>query len=108
MVSPSSKPSGTRDWSKKALRLKRTALTLIALSVLCLPTAACFEATRSTVTGTGLLSSAQRQAETKKARCGRWQKIEYDGQGDTLPTIWQIRKHNQTGVNAGCWRKDGK
>lgn len=103
-----SSASGTQPWSGKAANLKKTALTLSALLVLCLPIAACFETTRSTVTGTALLSSAQRKVETKKARCGRWQKIKYDGQADTFETIWQIRIHNQTGVNARCWRKDGK
>lgn len=40
-----------------------------------------------------------------KARCAGWRALDYDGQNDTLPTIEQIRIHNQTGVNKKCWTK---
>lgn len=102
--SPKSNASGIRRWSARAVAVKKTALTLCALSALCLPIAGCFEATRSTVTGAGILSSEQRRVAAKEARCARWRMIKFDAESDTITTMQAIRVHNQTGVNAGCWK----
>lgn len=98
MVWLSSKLNGTPRWSRKLTKAKKPALTLSALLVLCLPTAACFEATRSTVT-------AGQSPSASKARCAGWRSIQYDYLNDTMGTIQQVRQHNQTGVNKKCWKE---
>lgn len=103
-ASQSNRPNGMRHWPEKLKRAKRLALTLSALLVLSLPTAACFEATRSTVTGTGSSNASVKQS-AQKARCSSWRPLEYDAENDTLDTIHGIRIHNATGVNKKCWTK---
>lgn len=75
----------------------KPALTLLLLSVLCLPTAGCFEATRTTVT-------AGSKPASLAARCAGWTRISYSGDSDTMETIEQVRIHNQVGRNKRCWK----
>jgi hypothetical protein len=37
-----------------------------------------------------------------KARCAGWKPIKYSGEADTFETIWQVRVHNQLGLNKRC------
>lgn len=100
MDSAPSKPNGPDLWKKKLKTVKKPALTLSALLVLCLPTAACFEATRTTVTATG----GSYRATEQQARCSGWRKITFDAENDTIDTIQQVRVHNRTGRNKRCWK----
>ena len=39
-----------------------------------------------------------------KAQCAPWRAITYSGKRDTPATTRQVRVHNLTGENLGCWK----
>lgn len=43
-------------------------------------------------------------ATAVKTLCTPWRAITYSGTGDTPQTVRQIRVHNKTGQNLGCWK----
>jgi hypothetical protein len=63
--------------------------SLIPLCLLALSLAGC--ATDMTATAT-------------KTLCAAWRPITYSGTRDTSNTVRQVRVHNKTGQNLGCWR----
>lgn len=38
-----------------------------------------------------------------KAQCAAWRAITYSAKKDTADTVRQVRVHNRTGQNLGCW-----
>lgn len=87
MAQPVCRPNGTppsRPRSNAARRLVRT-LSLLSIASLL---AAC-STTSSTET---------------KAQCAAWRAITYSSKKDTAVTVKQIRVHNRTGQNLGCWK----
>jgi len=87
MVHRLCKRNGTPPRKRQSPRLKRLVLTLSLLSTASL-LAAC--ATTSTT-------------ETR-AQCAAWRAITYSSKGDTALTVKQVRVHNRTGQNLGCWK----
>lgn len=74
--------------SKRPSRVaKRRVLTLSALLTLGL-----------------LLPACQTNSTGINAQCAPWRKITYSAKGDTAVTIKEVRVHDQTGVNLGCWK----
>lgn len=98
--SPKKNANGMQRLFARLTAAKRPAMTLCAILALSLPTAACFEATRTTVTGTG----GNKRVNEQKARCAGWSRIKYDGTNDTFETIWQVRVHNALGRKKRCWK----
>lgn len=43
-------------------------------------------------------------ATTIEAQCAAWRRIRYSASKDTKMTVDQIRIHNETGRNLGCWK----
>jgi hypothetical protein len=39
-----------------------------------------------------------------KAVCAPWRAISYASKRDSAPTVRQVRVHNRTGQNLGCWK----
>jgi hypothetical protein len=39
-----------------------------------------------------------------KTQCEAWRPITYSGTRDTPQTVRQVRVHNRTGQNLGCWK----
>jgi hypothetical protein len=49
--------------------------------------------------------TTQTTVTTTKAQCAAWRKITYSWKdGDSQPTIRQIRVHNAVGRKLSCWR----
>lgn len=88
MGNTTSKLSGKLLKALRSIGVKRLAVTLSLLSMPCL-LAACQT--------TGM------SATTNKAICGPWRPITYSAKKDTPATVKQIRTHNRTGANIGCW-----
>ena len=42
-------------------------------------------------------------ATNRAAQCAAWRSISYSSKGDTKLTVKQVRVHNATGKNLGCW-----
>jgi hypothetical protein len=40
---------------------------------------------------------------SKAALCAPWKPISYSSKQDTARTVRQVRAHNLTGKNVGCW-----
>lgn len=38
-----------------------------------------------------------------RAQCAAWRSISYSAKKDTTDTVRQVRVHNRTGQNLGCW-----
>jgi uncharacterized lipoprotein YajG len=51
-----------------------------------------------------LLAGCQTTATTAKTVCAPWRAITYSGTKDTPQTVRQVRVHNATGKNVGCWK----
>jgi hypothetical protein len=52
-----------------------------------------------------LLAGCQTTSTTEtRAQCSAWRAITYSTKGDTAPTVKQVRVHNRTGQNLGCWK----
>lgn len=79
------KPSGTQPCKRQSSKAARLVMTLSAMSLL-------------TLTGCATLTSAT----NLEAQCSAWRKITYYKQ-DTKNTVRQVRVHNATGRNLGCW-----
>jgi len=43
-------------------------------------------------------------ATSPRTVCAPWKPITYSGTRDTAPTTKQVRVHNLTGRNLGCWK----
>ena len=43
-------------------------------------------------------------ATSPEALCAPWRAISYSGQRDSAQTVRQVRVHNATGRNLGCWQ----
>ena len=57
------------------------------------------------LSATFLLTACQTTSSTEiRAQCAAWRSITYSKKGDTGKTIRQVRVHNRTGQNLGCWR----
>jgi hypothetical protein len=50
------------------------------------------------------VAGCQTTATTTKTVCAPWRAITYSGTKDTPNTVRQIRVHNQSGRNVGCWK----
>lgn len=52
-----------------------------------------------------ILSGCQTISSTETAaQCSAWRSITYSGKKDTPETVKQVRVHNRTGQNLGCWK----
>lgn len=81
------KRSGTRPNKLQSSAAKRLALTL------------------SLLLSATLLGACQTTSSTEiRAQCSAWRAITYSSKGDTALTIKQVRIHNRTGQNLGCWK----
>lgn len=49
------------------------------------------------------LAGCQTTATATKTVCAAWTPITYSGTKDTLKTTRQVKVHNKTGQNLGCW-----
>jgi hypothetical protein len=43
-------------------------------------------------------------ATGREAQCAPWRAISYSGKRDSPATVRQVRVHNRTGQNLGCWK----